>query len=330
MLFAIALFAHADTIQPTDVSLVLAIDNWEGCLLKPSKPRRSKIGIHQARREAKLRESVLELLVRYFDSIEENARIDEQMIADFLIVPPGRLTQVVVVCTDSITLRTINQLQHALDKRYFTRIEETWLVGNAVDKTAEQSPLPLASFTRIMDLDALEAHCATFKPFQRFKSGKSPIARAIATNKSELIVACAGLLETIDRQLGALQGRPPNSPSSVKKQKEELDDLTYLREKVVELQRAVVSRRVPGKRIDAPVLSVRGAVNKYWQRHSQRTVGQGISLTLFSLSMSVCGLAGAGGPMTAVVAGAIAGGKPLVDALRSLGVKLPGRTTKKA
>jgi hypothetical protein len=63
-------------------------------------------------------------------------------------------------------------------------------------------------------------------------------------------------------------------------------------------------------------------IQNWWEKGHEKICNKALDAAIFISCLSVCSLIGCGGATAVVVSGAIAGGKPVVDALKALSKRL--------
>ena len=72
-----------------------------------------------------------------------------------------------------------------------------------------------------------------------------------------------------------------------------------------------------GEPVAQPTISLQAGIYHWWDECHVQICNKSLDLACFMAAIGTCVLAGAGGPLAAVVAGALIGGKPVVEALKA-------------
>jgi len=167
---------------------------------------------------------------------------------------------------------------------------------------------------------------------RRTKSSRSPprtkIGKAVLQNKAAIALSIEPLLLLIDQRIDALRGERPNSDEARAKVDDSISEYQSLKTRVQELQAASLSfagGKVEEKVVVAHTMSFAEGVSAWWtKRHEEicslafRTGLRTVEVGVFVGCLSLCELAGVGGPLTTGLAAALIGGKPIIGALKSL------------
>ncbi len=202
----------------------------------------------------------------------------------------------------------INQLLEEISDLYHTSSDEL------VDSVAHKREAPTADL-------------ATKSPSHRAskmaaRKPQTKIGRAIVENKVLIAISSTASLLLLDEKLTILRAQLPNSDEARTARDEEIARYELLRRQVDEF-RIIADEFARGDTkepiaVDATKTFSEG-VRSWWTERHQQICERTFDLALFASAVGVCSLAGAGGIMSVAVSGALVGGKPVVDVLKSIG-----------
>jgi hypothetical protein len=113
----------------------------------------------------------------------------------------------------------------------------------------------------------------------------------------------------------------PNHPETIDEWTNEISELEKLR-RIVEGLQADVRDYLAGARAEKEtvrsVKSFTDGVEDYWTKNHMKIIETGVNVGFFVTLMAVCSAMGAGGMITTAICGALAGGKPAIEALRAV------------
>jgi hypothetical protein len=201
-------------------------------------------------------------------------------------------------------------------------IEDFWIIADTAndDVMTKYSEHPYRVFT----LSVLEEMvCSANRPVGR--RANTRIGRAVLANQVQ-IAATAGALEALlDEKVASLRRELPNSREAIKQRDASIEEHLRLKAQVRDLAEVVAQFKkseVKEKDVVETVKTLGKGLQAWWATHHERICDSTYSVGLFTTAMTLCSLAGVQGKTVAVIAGALAGGKPLVDVLKSFGKKL--------
>jgi hypothetical protein len=226
--------------------------------------------------------------------------------------------------------KLLNQLRqtweaHAVDD---DRLDEVWVVTPKVTDTARDLFEALEKQISIYSIEDFEDMLRRqgYVPKRRTRSvqPQTKIGRATLLNQKEIIAISGSLIAFIDDRIAALNASLLNDPDSIAKRDETVRELARLKERVRAFGLSVAQfKKGQGKEEDVvrSATSLAEGVQDWWSKSYMTICTSSFSVALFTSAVSVCSLAGVSmhGKTIALVAGAIAGGKPLVDSLKGLG-----------
>jgi len=156
-------------------------------------------------------------------------------------------------------------------------------------------------------------------PTQR---GRSRIQKGVVANKNELLITCALLDEQLQQSIAALKKERPNSSEAAAERDESAANFEELRQRLLVLKKAVAKPGSKKQELEKTVLTFQEGVRKVWEKHHDWICTRSVEASLFVLAITACGVAGAGGPISVIVSGAIAANKTISAALKSVRGKL--------
>jgi PTS system mannose-specific IIA component len=150
---------------------------------------------------------------------------------------------------------------------------------------------------------------------------RSKIGKAIIDNRSQVRITTAALSLLIDEKLESLRAQRPNSAHAKRNRDEQLVDYESLRNQLAEF-RAAVELFVGGSgKEGVAVKSARtfaAGVALWWNKNHNLICERTFEMGLFLSAVGICSIVGVSGTTSVIVSGALAGGKPVVDALKSM------------
>lgn len=154
---------------------------------------------------------------------------------------------------------------------------------------------------------------------------RSKIGRALLANKHEIALSATALLILINEKIASLRAQRPNSNEAKSQLEEEIAQYEGLREQLDALTNAAASFAAGEVKEGTAVKSATGfadGVQSWWTKSHPKICERAFDMALFVSAVGVCSLAGAGGLVSVIVSGALVGGKPVIDAIKSVGKSL--------
>jgi hypothetical protein len=206
-----------------------------------------------------------------------------------------------------------------------------WLIGREVSPAARDLVESKGPLFRVFALDEFEAALRTDEwaitrqqnPPKR--SARTKAGRAVLANQKELSITIGALIALLDDRLNSLRNERPNSPEGQATREHAIFEYEALKRNIEALRDTISQFRVSKANEPALVKSVEtfsDGVYSWWAKSHERILDTGFGVGLFASAMGVCSLAGAHGNTVTVIAGLLAGGKPLADALKGFGKAL--------
>ena len=155
-------------------------------------------------------------------------------------------------------------------------------------------------------------------------SARTRIGKAVLLNTNEIETLAGSLVALIDDKLTELTQLRLNDPDSIAAQKANVSQLTELRAQIRSLAASVADFKkgsAKEKEVAKSVTTFSDGIQAWWADGHKAICSSGFSVAMFTTAVSISSLAGVSvhGKTATVIAGLLAGGKPLVDALKGLG-----------
>jgi hypothetical protein len=154
---------------------------------------------------------------------------------------------------------------------------------------------------------------------------RTKIGRFVVANQDQIVLSTTAILLLIDEKLAFVRERRPNSDDAKAALRQEIARFELLRQQVDEFRiatRMFARREAREAAIVQSTKTFMEGIQSWWTKSHQQICDRSLDMALFLSSVGVCSLAGAGGPLSVVVSGALVGGKPVVDAIKSIGKSL--------
>ena len=151
---------------------------------------------------------------------------------------------------------------------------------------------------------------------------RTVIGKAVVDNEEQIAPAAAALMLLLEQRLATLREMRPNSNDARRERDEEIAHYEALKRQLNVFMMAAQSF-IRGKddeaRAVASTRSFADGVLSWWTKRHQQICDRTFEMALFFSAVGVCSLAGAGGALSVSVSGALVGGKPVVEAIKSIG-----------
>jgi hypothetical protein len=151
------------------------------------------------------------------------------------------------------------------------------------------------------------------------------VAVSVRTNRTAIVLSVASLMVLIDDKLATLRDERPNARDAQAVRHEAIahyenlkQDLEALRDVAFQLERG----KAKAKTVESVANTFVQGIQNWWEKGHEKICNKALDAAIFISCLSVCSLVGCGGATAVVVSGAIAGGKPVVDALKALSKRL--------
>jgi hypothetical protein len=141
-----------------------------------------------------------------------------------------------------------------------------------------------------------------------------------------LLLSASALLLLIDEKIATLWGQHPNSHEAIQARDFEIAHYQGLRTQLQTLRDDAAAFAQGSTKETSAVQSVKTyaeGVQSWWTKRYDQICERTFEMGLFISAVGVCSLAGAGGWVSVAISGALVGGKPVVDAIKSIGKSLP-------
>jgi hypothetical protein len=203
---------------------------------------------------------------------------------------------------------------------------ENWLVVDEALPDHEREALTTNKrpFARVYTIEELEALKFPRMKYARATPKRSKIAKAVLANETQVTIATAAVTLLIDEKIASLKAERPNSDQATVRRDNALTAYQALRSKLTELQAAIASFRAGTSKEPAltrAVHSFKSGVQSWWNKNHQTICARAYEAGLFMSLVAVCEMTGASGNISVLVSAALAGGKPIMGALKSIGRK---------
>ena len=176
---------------------------------------------------------------------------------------------------------------------------------------------------RYFSVDTLEAFIS---PKQQTKpSARTKVGKSIELNHAQLVLASTALIIQIDERLHALRSERPNSAEAIAERDQIVLDYDALRGELEALRQSIADFKT-GRTKESDVVkrvdSFSDGVRSWWSKRHEMICDKVLDMSLFLSAVTICSLAGASGNMAVATSAVLVGGKPVVEALKSIGKKL--------
>jgi len=206
---------------------------------------------------------------------------------------------------------------------------EFWIIVDAIYPSPRDIFRHRTSPARLLTLDDLERTLfpsgrSRKRPSKTPVAARTLVAKAVISNEKEIIALSASIVALIDEKADALTSTLRNDPDSIAQANDALAELVELRVKVVSLVEVIAQFRNGTAKEAEMVRTVRtfsDGVQTWWSKGHDAILASGFGVALFTTAISIASLSGVAvhGRTATVITGLLAGGKPLVDALKGLG-----------
>lgn len=220
--------------------------------------------------------------------------------------------------------RLISEFMPLLDSR---RVDEIWIVTKRLSPGARET-LDNAEGFRCFTIDELKADLSNLlgnerppidnevRPRVRTKVGK-----AVIENRTQIVLTANTLALLIEEKLTSLKSQRPNSLDAQLARNEEIQQFEELKQKLSTLHDTVIDLSSGTGKETTVVESAKSffeGVRAWWNKSHEKICEKTFDMSMFLTAVGICSLAGSGGQTAVVVSAALVGGKPVVDALKSL------------
>ena len=156
------------------------------------------------------------------------------------------------------------------------------------------------------------------------KKINTEIGIAVEANETEIKLAIAGLIFQIDAKLEALRNELPNSEEAISALGAQVAEYEQMRAELEGIRGKVEAFMKGIGKEEALVKSMTSfaeGTKLWWNKSHDSILTKAFDMGVFTTSVGICSMAGAGGKMAVVVSAVLAGGKPVAQALRDLVAK---------
>jgi hypothetical protein len=309
---------------------VFTIDEFRQEMLSPQTRARAASPVRKARRanpSSSERQDVMEAVTRQLEDmglhVSDRTLQDTDIVAERTSPEKTELIGIDVAFggDDTSDFLVINAVDAFRPNGLLT---EAWIIApdfsvEAYGRAARSSFLRLYTFQ-----DFGIATNGTRRAGQRGPP-KTKAGKAITLNYASLAANILALQTLIDDRLALLAAQRPNSDEAIGDRSKSIKELGALRRSLDDM-RVAMHRFRADTRQEADVVKATAtftnAVQAWWTAGHERILSSGYAMGLFVSAVSICSLAGTRGAAVTIVAGALAGGKPLMDSLKGIGKKL--------
>ena len=159
------------------------------------------------------------------------------------------------------------------------------------------------------------------------RAAKTAIGRAARANGEQIVTSSHALELLLDKKIADVQRDLPNSPEARAEKTKILAQFRKMKADLIAMRNAVVAY-AKGTGTEGKVVkttkSFEEGVRAWWTKHHEKICERGFDIALFLSAVAICSLLGIGGMTTSIISGVLVGGKPIGDALKSLGKRLLG------
>jgi hypothetical protein len=151
---------------------------------------------------------------------------------------------------------------------------------------------------------------------------RSAVGRSVRANGVTIILSVASLVLLIDEKLASLRDERRNDQDALAEAIAHYEslkrDLEALRDVAIEVRQGTAD----DKTVTKATSTFSECIRKWWNKRHDEICTKAYDATLFISCVSLCSLAGCGGATAVAVSGALIGGKPVVNALKTLPKRL--------
>ncbi|MGL5114522.1 MAG: hypothetical protein ACRC7C_04290, partial [Beijerinckiaceae bacterium] len=155
------------------------------------------------------------------------------------------------------------------------------------------------------------------------KPPQTAIGQAVFANSQSIALGVAPIVALIDKEIAELEALRPNDPETIQKNNERIEDLRKLKDALVAQQKMAIDFRkgkIKEREVVKETNAFKSAIADWWKKDGnmicQSTACSAIFLGLAGV-LSLMGVT-VNGTVATVIAGVIAGGKPVADVVKTL------------
>jgi hypothetical protein len=241
------------------------------------------------------------------------------------------LLKLEVIMMPTVRHIELNRVLNRGPRRYEVgEVDETWVVGKVVHPDVLEERKEYAPALRILTAEemggALRRYAEKFPPPPPKKKPtkkvqRTRIGKAVVVNATALSAAITTSVVLIEERLVVLSHHRPNSAEANALKDDEVQKLTELKRQLEVLRthpEALKQGSIKEKEVASSVKSFSQGVAEYWTTHYNEICDKAVTFGLFSSLMVVGNLSGAVPEIALGLAGTMAYGKPVVDALKAM------------
>jgi hypothetical protein len=153
------------------------------------------------------------------------------------------------------------------------------------------------------------------------RNARSKVAKAVIGNWIQIGLSAEALLLLIDEKLDQLRAERPNSSEAKVSRDAEITHYEALKQQLQAFRGTVLNFSKGKANETAVVKSTKSFVNgvrDWWTRGHEKICEKAFDMGMFLSAVGICSLAGSGGQTAVLVSAALVGGKPVIDALKSM------------
>jgi hypothetical protein len=157
---------------------------------------------------------------------------------------------------------------------------------------------------------------------------RTKIGKSVFRNSSTITVETVSIFLLIEEKLASLHAQEPNSDEAKHERDEKIANYEHLRMQVGEFRLAVelfVKGNIQEATVVKSTLTFAEGIKSWWTKSHHQICERAFDMALFCSAVGVCTLAGAGGPLSVSIPGAMVGGKPVVDVIKAVARSFAGK-----
>jgi len=173
--------------------------------------------------------------------------------------------------------------------------------------------------------DAASPKSSTNRKPPKSRRMRTTVGRSVQANDVTIILSVVSVLVLIDEKLALLRDERPNDSDTQAARDEAIShyestkrDIEALRDVAFKIKHGTVEEKV----VTRVTSTFTQGVRNWWGKRHEDICSKAYDATLFVSCVNLCALAGCGGTAAIAVAGALVGGKPVIEALRTLPKRL--------
>jgi hypothetical protein len=160
----------------------------------------------------------------------------------------------------------------------------------------------------------------TVKRAKGRRSARTVVGRSVLKNTVKIEETGAVFIALLEGAIEELQRKRPNSDegkAAVKNEIAECEDLKRRVEAFLATASQFSAEKAKETSVVKTTLSLQEGIADWWTKDHREICDLTFRFGLFGAGLGLCVLAGAGGPLSALIPGAMFGGKPVVEAIKA-------------